>query len=186
MQIIGGSLRGRKLVPLQGRDIRPTSSMARESIFNILMHRTMENGDSYVIDKNIADLCCGSGAMGLEAISRGAAHATFVDAGNASLDIARENAKKFSVETQADFIRADALRLPPPRREYHVIFCDPPYGAGMNEKILRAVQKADWLAAGGLIVTEQSGKEPTPNMEGYALLLERDYGRAKILVLEKR
>lgn len=185
MQIIGGTLRGRKLLPLEGGDIRPTSSRARESIFNILMHRMMEDGSSYIVDKNVADLCCGSGAMGIEAISRGAAHATFVDVSNKSLDIARQNVKKFAIDAQADFIRADAFRLPPARRACHVIFCDPPYGAGMNEKILHAVREANWLAEGGVIIAEQSSKERIPEMDKYILLLEREYGRAKILVWQK-
>ena len=185
MQIIAGQLRGRKLLPLQGRDIRPTSSMARESIFNILMHRQMEDGSSYIVDQNIADLCCGSGTMGLEAISRGAAHVTFVDFNPKSLSIARENAEKFNVAEQADFLRADAMHLPRPHRQYNVIFSDPPYGTGVNEKILRAVHDAEWLSPGGVVVTEQSDRDPILQIDNYTLLLERAYGKARIMIWQK-
>lgn len=185
MQIIAGALRGRKLLPLEGDDIRPTSSRAREAIFNMLMHREAPDGGSYIIDRRIADFCCGSGAMGLEAISRGAAHAIFVDNTRASLDVAQNNAQKFDVLNQCQFISSDVLRLPPAKSPCQVIFCDPPYDLIIYKKALAKIVEGDWLEAGGLVIMEQSKKTDITPADGFTMIADREYGKARVVIWEK-
>lgn len=185
MQIIGGTLRSRKLLPLEGDSIRPTSSRAREAIFNMLMHRQMEEGESYIVDRRVADFCCGSGAMGLEAISRGAAHSVFVDNARVSLDVAQNNAQKFGVLNQCQFIASDVARLPAAKAPCHVIFCDPPYDLVIYDKVLTSILKGDWLVQGGLVVMEQSNKTEIALVDGFELVADREYGKARVVIWEK-
>ncbi|MFO1242900.1 MAG: 16S rRNA (guanine(966)-N(2))-methyltransferase RsmD [Rickettsiales bacterium] len=185
MQIIAGSLRSRKLLPLEGRDIRPTSSRAREAIFNMLMHRQTEEGESYIIDQRIADFCCGSGAMGLEAISRGAAHAVFVDSARASLDVAQQNAQQFKVLEQCQFIAGDVTRLPAAKAPCRVIFCDPPYDLVVYGKVLGSILEGNWLEPKGLVIMEQSSKTDVMPVDGFSMLADREYGSARVVMWEK-
>lgn len=181
-KIIAGRWRGRPLEYFSGREIRPTSSRARESVFNILMHRYTENGDSYIIGQNIADICCGSGAMGLEALSRGAEHATFVDTNNDSLKLARRNAHKLNALDECDFVLSDAVKLPTSRKSHQVVFIDPPYGKNLLPAILESLEQRNWVAAGGLIVAEQSAADPLPETDTFALIEDRKYGRSRVLI----
>ena len=127
MRIIGGRHRGRALKALKGKDIRPTSDRARESIFNILEH-TVEGGEP--AGAAVLDVFAGTGALGLEALSRGARHATFIDSDRAALDCARQNARALGEAGAAVFLGLDAARLPPPPPDAGapatLAFLDPP------------------------------------------------------------
>lgn len=181
-KIIAGKWRGRNLEYFTGREIRPTSSRARESVFNILMHRYMENGDSYIIGQSVADICCGSGAMGLEALSRGAEHAVFVDTNSDSLKLARRNVQKFGALDESDFVQSDAVKLPAARKACQVVFIDPPYGKNLLPAILKSLKEKNWVAEGGLVLVEQEASEPLPETEHFALVEERKYGRSRIAI----
>jgi 16S rRNA (guanine966-N2)-methyltransferase len=153
MRIVGGQWKRRLLAPLPpGSAIRPTSDRMRESVFNILEHRFAMPAP----DVRVLDLCSGSGALGLEALSRGAAIATFVDSSPEALALARNNADALAAAPQCHFLGQDARDLSRlPHGPYGLIFLDAPYRAGLDEDILEALAACPALAAGALIVHEQ-------------------------------
>src|SRR5579871_6488550 len=132
MRIIAGKHKGRRIeIGKDAGDIRPTSDFAREAIFNILAHGTHGlNGHTFE-GQQVLDVFCGTGAFGLEALSRGAAQALFIDQSREALKTARDNAQRLHEETTADFLLADGAKLPLSKRSYSLIFLDPPYFAGL-------------------------------------------------------
>ncbi len=182
--IIAGKHRKRRLETLEGKDIRPTSSRVREAIFNIIMHADPAGDDEHLlIDQPVADICCGSGALGLEALSRGAKHTIFIDANQKSLEVARANAEHIGETAHAAFLRADATALPPARVPCSVVFMDPPYGTGLPAKMLASAMKQGWIKPEGMVVIELSAKEPPFEIpEGIELDKERSYGNTKIMI----
>lgn len=187
LTIIAGKHRKRRLETLEGKDIRPTASRVREAIFNILMHADAPEGmEHMVIDQTVADICCGSGALGLEALSRGAAHAIFVDMNHKSLEIARANAAHIGETSTTSFLRCDATTLPPARTPCSVVFMDPPYGKGLPEQMLSSALKQGWIAQGGLVIVELSAKEPVFEIpQGLELDKERSYSNTRVMILQR-
>ena len=184
MRIVAGRLKGRTLEVPEGRDIRPTADRARQALFDILEHgRLVEGGGSAVVDAIVLDAFCGSGALGLEALSRGAAEAVFMDASRAALDCARANAKRLVVK--ANFILASVANPPRPLKPATLVFLDPPYGSGLAGPAMAALSKAGWFAPGAIASLELPGVElarfETP--PGFERLDERRYGKARILLL---
>lgn len=180
MRIIAGALKGRRLQSFEGDDIRPTSDRARESIFNLLMHGKF--GGSNVIGKTVADLCCGTGALGLEAISRGAEQCHFIDQSKKALQLAKDNAMHCGVVQQCQFLQADVTRLPTAREPVSLVLMDPPYATPLLARAYDSLRQNGWLETGTLLVSEQrSGQEP-PTLEGAELLENRKYGKAAILI----
>lgn len=180
MRIIGGEFRGKALISPEGNAIRPTSDRAREAVFNRLMHSF--GSPSPLIDGAVLDLCCGTGAMGLEAISRGAADVTFMDVTHASLSIAKKNAATLGVTAQCHFITADVRKLPPCASPPAVIFCDPPYDAGMEEAVLEQLTMQGWLGNNTLLLMEMTIKNDwaqTLDSAHYEVDI-RKYGKTKI------
>jgi 16S rRNA (guanine966-N2)-methyltransferase len=176
MRIIAGSLRGRVLVGPTGRDVRPTAARAREAVFNMLHSQAPVEG------KRVLDLYCGTGALGLEALSRGAAHVTFVD-----LDpvYAQRNVEKFGVEAQCTVIKANALRYKP-LAAAEVIFLDPPYKLGLVEKTL--AMHASIGQPGTLWVVEAETGRLGPDLAAlgpFERLTERTYGAGTITLLRQ-
>ncbi len=165
-----------------GRDIRPTLGRVREAVFNVIAHATPP-GDfpAYLEGQSVADICCGSGALGLEAISRGAAHATFIDKNPGTLALARRNAATLGVEEQCRFIAADAAALPTVTRQHALALLDPPYGLGITAAILRELDKKAWLLPGAMVVVETGKRDTVPEAESFTLLRERRYGNARVL-----
>ncbi len=184
MRIVAGHLKGRRLAAPEGRDIRPTADRTRQALFDVLEHGHLtEDGGSVLADAVVLDAFCGTGALGLEALSRGAAEANFMDSNNAALDCARANAK--TVGVPANFILADATNPPRARKGANLIFLDPPYDGGLGAPSLSALREAGWIAPGAIISLEMSGPELSrfTAPEGFEAIDERRYGKARIVLL---
>lgn len=185
LKIIAGKYRGKRIEIKENTKIRPTGSKARGAIFNILMHGQFgANGHSPLIDKSVVDLYCGTGALGLEALSRGAAHVTFVDGASDSLSLARTNVQRISEEANTRFVRSDSSSLPKAPRTHSLAFLDPPYNSGLAGKSLKSLDAQGWLENGAIIVVELSHKEILEAPEHFTLFDERQYGNTKIVFLE--
>src|SRR5881394_392385 len=143
MRIVGGRLRGRALVPPTSQGIRPTADRLREALFNILTHAY---GDP-ITGARVLDLFAGTGALGLEAISRGAAFALFVDDGAEARALLRQNVEALGVAAVTRIFRRDATMLGPahPVEPFSLAFLDPPYGMGLAEQALAAMRDGGWL-----------------------------------------
>ena len=183
LRIIAGRHKGRKIETREHAEIRPTGAKARGAIFNILIHGTFGGDASPLIDKPVIDLFCGTGALGLEALSRGATHVTFVDQSSESIGLARANVKSMGEDENAHFIRNDSTSLPPARLKCSVAFLDPPYNSGLAPKSLASLHKQGWLEKGAVAVVEISVRETLLPPEGYALHDERIYGNTKVVIL---
>ena len=184
LKIIAGKHRGRRIETKDSAKIRPTSGMARESIFNILMHGAFRaEGQSPLIDGRVVDLFCGTGALGLEALSRGAAHVTFIDQSAESISLSRANAAHLGETENAQFIRSDSTQLPRAARPCTLAFIDPPYRGGLAPKALASLDRQGWLEEGAIIIVELDAKEPFMPPEHFDLFDERKYGNSRIALL---
>ena len=180
MRIIAGQYKGRKLFTPDSDDIRPTSDRAREAIFNLIMHGRYAGEN--VIDCHVLDICCGTGALGLEALSRGARIATFVDQDKRSIELTKKNVTHCGANNAAFFVQADAAKIPPSREAVNLVLMDAPYATPLLAPAYAALVRGGWLAPAALIVAEQSRDMAVPTLEGAELLDERIYGKAKVLV----
>ncbi len=183
MRIIAGRHRGLRLASLGKGDaaahLRPTSDRVRESLFNMLANGAW--GDP-ISGAHVLDLFAGTGALGLEALSRGAEHVTFVEKGRKGQALIRENLALARREGDAVLLRADATRLPPlTGTPASLVFLDPPYGKGLGEKALSSAREGGWIAPGALVVWEENAPQTTP--EGFAPLDQRRYGDSWITIL---
>lgn len=149
MRIIGGTFRGRKLKTPEAKDIRPTTGRLRESIFSAVDHRI-----GGFAGKRVADIFSGTGALGLEALSRGAKSVTWVEKHYPALSILKENIALLKVEDQAKILKSDARDLPLAQKPFDVIFMDPPYGRGLAGSTLKSLVEKNWLEEHGLLVLE--------------------------------
>jgi 16S rRNA (guanine966-N2)-methyltransferase len=178
MRIISGQWRGRPLDAPKGDTTRPTSDRAREGLFSMLTSRL-----GSFEGLQVADLFAGTGALGLEALSRGAAHCTFVEKDRAALDTLRRNLDRLGAGDRAE-IRGQAVEhLPPPPRPCDLIMLDPPYGTGLAQTGLD--RAAAWLAPGGWLSVELHG-ESLIVPEGLESDAERRFGKATLLLLRRR
>lgn len=175
MRIIAGSLKGRKLHTPENDAIRPTSDRTRESVFNLLMHGQF--GGEAIIGQRVADLCCGTGAVGLEAISRGASMAQCVDLSKKALELAKQNALHCGVVQQAHFLQADITKLPAMTQPFALVFMDPPYAKNLLAQTYDGLQKGGWLAQGSLLVVEQPPQAELPELAGAEHVMTREYGK---------
>lgn len=176
MRIIAGAWRGRALSAPPGEATRPTADRVRQALFDRLMHAPWA-GRGAVDDARVLDAFAGTGALGLEALSRGAAHATFLDTGRAALAALRANVAACRAEGRCTVLAADALR-PPPGRACGLVFLDPPYGQGLVAPAVDALQAAGWIAPGALIVAEIGREEASPCPEP---LDDRTHGAARVV-----
>jgi len=184
MRIVGGKHKGRRLQTPQDRTIRPTADRAREAIFNLLTQgRAVADTGFALKDAHVLDAFCGTGALGLEALSHGAQAATFLDAEMAALALARENAEAIGEARNADFVRGDATKPPAAPRAHGLVLLDPPYGQALAEAALVALAAAGWLEEGAIVVLEQAAGESLDVPIGFESLDERHYGAAKISIL---
>ncbi|MDP2062237.1 MAG: 16S rRNA (guanine(966)-N(2))-methyltransferase RsmD [Phaeovulum sp.] len=176
MRIIGGTARGLKLAEVGTGDaeahLRPTSDRVRESIFNLLVNGTHGNP---LPGARVLDLFAGTGALGLEALSRGAARVVFVDDGIAARGLLRRNIELMRAAPATDVLRGDARDMGRNRdAPYNLVFLDPPYGKGLGELALASCLVGGWLAPGARVVWEEAARPILP--EGFVLLDQRRYG----------
>jgi len=186
MRIVGGRFRGKILQAPPGPETRPTSDRARESIFNILAH----GKPAIALDGiSVLDLFCGTGALGLEAMSRGAAHGLFADRDPEALRVARANAASMGLWRDCLHLRLDGGHLGPPPRAakapYGLVFMDPPYNSGLALPALLALGGKGWIQPGTILVIEVGAEEAFVPPRGYEQLDERVYGAAKVHFLKK-
>lgn len=180
MRIIAGAHRGTRLAALGRGDadthLRPTSDRVRESLFSLLVARLDLEG------LRVLDLFAGTGALGLEALSRGASEAVFVDNGRVAQRLIAENIAKLKVADRARLIRADATHLGPAKAGFDLVFLDPPYGQDQGAQALAAARDGGWLATEALIVWEEGAPQPAP--AGFDVLAQRRYGDTHLTLLE--
>lgn len=169
MRIIAGKHRGRTLAVFRGNDIRPTADRVKESLFQIL--------NAKIVGARVLDLFCGSGALGLECLSRGAREAVFNDVSEESLAVLRKNLRALGESGAVTRLSYEAC-LKSVSGKFELIFCDPPYKADCEEKIFSLVKERNLLSAGGLIVFE-SEREILPSA-GFACTDVRHYGRTEV------
>ncbi|MFN3823344.1 MAG: 16S rRNA (guanine(966)-N(2))-methyltransferase RsmD [Pseudorhodobacter sp.] len=182
MRIIGGRHRGMHLTPVGEGDarahLRPTSDRVREAVFNLLVNGAALGGNP-LPGARVLDLFAGTGALGLEALSRGAAHVTFVDEGTAARALLRRNIEILRATGETDLLRLDATRLGDNRgATFGLVFLDPPYGKALGEAALASALKGGWIAPGAVVVWEESAPPALP--AGFDLLDQRRYGETFI------
>ena len=182
MRIVAGRFRGRRLAALgkgdAGAHLRPTTDRVREALFGMLQGGRF--GDP-VTDAHVLDLFAGTGALGLEALSRGAAHVSFADSGRKAQALLRENIRLLEVTGETRVMPRDARALPPADTACGLIFLDPPYGQGLGAPALVAAQAQGWVAPGALVVWEENAPQDAP--EGFTVLETRGYGDTVVTIL---
>ena len=185
MRVVGGRHRGRRLVAPPGEAVRPTSDRAREALFNILSHGAFAARGVPFAGANVLDAFAGTGALGIEALSRGAARAAFIENDRAARDALRRNLAALDEEDAADIVAGDATR--PPRAPYAcaLALLDPPYRSGLAALALAALDAAGWLAPGAIAVIELAAKEPFAPPARFAMIEARRYGAAQLVFLKR-
>jgi len=180
VRIIAGQFRGTALADVGKGDtaahLRPTSDRVRESLFSMLTHHDVIHA------ARVLDLFAGTGALGLEALSRGAAEVCFVENGRVGQKLLRENIEKLRVEPDTTILRNDATRLGSwSNAAFDLVFLDPPYGKGMGQTALAAARAGGWLAPDAMIVWEENAPMNAP--EGFERLDKRKYGDTHVTLL---
>lgn len=180
MRVIAGEYKGRRLATVTTRGIRPTSDRVREALFSILGDR--------IAGARVLDLFAGTGALGLEALSRGAVHAIFMEMSTSACDLIRENIRRCHAEEKTRILCRDiSAPLSPdniaPHR-FSLVFMDPPYGTALLEKALTAPELPRMLTPDGMVIAEHSIREPLPeNITGLDIKDQRKYGKTLISFL---
>jgi 16S rRNA (guanine966-N2)-methyltransferase len=184
MRIVAGRFRGRVLASPPDESIRPTSDRVRESVFNMLASRLGPDLGS----ARVLDLFAGTGALGLEALSRGASFAMFVDSGIAARALIRDHIEGFGLGGTAKLLKRDATSLGPIERfrPFDLVFLDPPYGKGLGEKALQSVVDGGWIVPEALIVFEEKKGVVLALPAGFSIEDERDYGDTTIRLLHQQ
>jgi 16S rRNA (guanine966-N2)-methyltransferase len=180
MRVVGGTFRGRALQsPKAGTDaIRPTTDRTRESLFNILAH-----GWSGLLDgARILDLFAGTGAVGIEALSRGASMALFIEESVQGRGLIRANIEALGLQGRTKLFRRDATRLGSAgtMQPFDVVFADPPYGKGLGERALVSAAAGGWLKPGALAIVEEAASSSFETPHGFALADRRDFGDTRM------
>ncbi len=183
MRIVGGRLRGRALTAPKSQAIRPTADRLRESLFNILIHAC---GDP-VSGARVLDLFAGTGALGLEAISRGADFALFVDDGVEARALLRANVEALGLGGVSKIFRRDATKLGAvhPNEPFSLVFADPPYGKGLAEKSLVSARDGGWLTPEALVVVEEAVASGFKAPEGFEEVERRAYDDTELVFLRQ-
>ena len=179
MRVITGTARGRKLGQLQGMDTRPTTDQVKESIFNIIQFD--------IEGRRVLDLFAGTGQLGIEALSRGAASCTFVDQRREAVALVRSNLKLCQLSEKARVVQGESLSfLSTAREPFHLIFLDPPYKADLLENALKKIAEIDMLTENGIIICESPADKVLPELpQPYQKGREYRYGKIKITVYRK-
>lgn len=187
MRIVGGKHKGRTLTAPTSRDTRPTSDRVRESIFNILAH----NFEDFDLEKvTVVDVFAGTGALGLEALSRGAKHAAFIDASRSALDGVKKNAAMLGEWRNAMTLKFDANHLAIPPRSAKapcgLAFLDAPYEKELTLPALLGLINKGWVGPGAIVIVELAAKEELEVPRHYEQIDERTYGAARVVFLQVR
>ena len=186
MRIVAGKLKGRAIVAPEGQGTRPTSDRARQAVFNVLEHAAWAEP---LHGARVMDLFAGSGALGFEAMSRGAVFALFVEIDEAARGAIRENADAYGVMGATRVHRRSAtdlgVRPGSDGEAFDIAFLDPPYGKGMGEQALLRLLEGNWLKPEALVIFERGSDEPEIDTPGYERLDARDYGAARVLFLRR-
>lgn len=178
MRIVGGEFRGRPIAAPKSSDIRPTTDRTRESLFNILTHAYPEVFDG----TRVLELFAGTGAVGLEALSRGAAQVLFVETSVEGRGLLRTNIETLGVQGRAKIFRRDATDLGAPgtMQPFHFLFADPPYGKGLGEAALDQCQRHGWLVPGALVILEERVDVDPAVGRPYVALETRTFGDTRM------
>lgn len=179
MRLIAGKHRGRRLAAPPGRTARPTADRTREALFNILAHSDLVELDGAVV----VDAFAGTGALGLEALSRGAARVIFIETAPASLAVLKDNIALLREDAACRVIKADATRPPRAGEPCTLALLDAPYNAELSAPALAALARQGWLAPGALAVVEVAAAEPLAVPPGFTVEDERTYGAARLVFL---
>ena len=181
MRIVGGRFRGRRLAAPRSQAIRPTSDRLREALFNILAHAY----DAPLAGARVLDLFAGTGALGLEALSRGAAFALFVDDGAEARALIRQNVATLGLGGVTRIYRRDATNLGPahPLEPFSLAFLDPPYGKGLVELALASARNGGWLAPDALVVVEEAAQSAFKPPDGFQERERRRYDDTELIFL---
>lgn len=186
MRIIAGKHKGRKIFSPQSKDIRPTTGMTREALFSILKSGRFlnEDGTSVLDDAIVLDLFSGSGAFAFEALSRGAQKVILVDKEPESLSMAKQTADKLGERDNVVLLKFDACFLPKAKFPCDIIFIDPPYHNNLVAPALKSLVENDWLKNGSILIIEMGKREDFTLPDNFIELDNRNYGKAKIYILE--
>jgi 16S rRNA (guanine966-N2)-methyltransferase len=185
VRIITGAWRGRSIEVPAGLTVRPTADRVREALFNRLAHAFADTGFQ-LAGAEIVDIFAGTGALGLEALSRGAAQCTFIDRNPESIALLKRNVAKLGAEDRAVVMNADGAHLPRAAAPCDLAFLDPPYGEGLVIPALQGLDRQGWLKPGGLVAVETDAGEPEPTAENFTLVDRRAYGRVAVSFLSYR
>ena len=177
MRIVAGEWRGRKLVAPAGQQTRPTADRTRETLFSMLASR-LGGFDEF----RVADLYAGSGALGLEALSRGAGHATFVETDRAAIKAIEANIAALAAGSRS-VIRSFSAEALPSNHPFDLVLADPPYQPGAGSKVAEAVARSGWLPPGGWMAIETQRGDTVSPPDGWEIDAERDVGRARLTLL---
>lgn len=183
MRIVAGRYRGRRLQVPAGYDVRPSSERSREALFNILESGRLTEGQHAVRGARVLDAFAGSGALGIEALSRGASEVFFLEQAPAALRCLRQNLQGLESSASLHILKEDALNPPPAERPVDILLMDPPYGQGLTARALPALTEKGWLDGDTLAVVESARKELQALPADFQLLDRRTYGRAELSFL---
>jgi 16S rRNA (guanine966-N2)-methyltransferase len=183
LRIVAGRHRGRRLAAPEGLATRPTAERVRQALFDMLWHAPWA-GREAVENTRVLDAFAGTGALGLEALSRAAARAVFIEPDRAALRALRANIVTLGEQDRARVIAGDATRPPPADAPCSLVFLDPPYGQALVPRAFAALGAAGWIAPGALVVAE-IGKAETLDLPGFTPLAERSHGAARLVVLRQ-
>ena len=178
MRVISGSARGKKLISSEGLDVRPTLDRVKESVFNMIAFD--------IPDASVLDLFSGSGALGIEALSRGAKHAVFVDNSVASLSVTKQNLVATRLDSVAETVQSDSIQyLKTTNKTFDIILIDPPYRAGLYEEVLSWIEERNLLNPDGLMIVE-SALDDAPQIPAgkYSEVRDKKYGKVKIFLIK--
>ncbi len=179
LRVISGSVRGKKLLCAEGTDVRPTLDRVKESVFNMLAFD--------IPDACVLDLFSGSGSLGIEALSRGARHCTFIDNAEKSVAITKKNIESTHFDSLSTVLKCDSIDyISKTDKQFDIIFIDPPYESDLYFQALDKIRQKGILAENGLIVLEYD-LELTPhfNTDGFEIIKDKKYGRVKILIMKE-